>query len=88
MVLVESTTGAGSRDAAVHRLLKACVVDESVTRARAARAAQLRTGAGRGSAVDALTVTCAEPGGHVLTADAKDLVALAGEARDVIVVAL
>ncbi len=39
----------------------------------------------RGSAVDALVVALAEPGGTVLTSDPGDLVALAQYAHDVIV---
>jgi len=52
-------------------------VDEPVAR----RAARLRTGAGRGSAVDAVVVAFAEEtGGVVLTQDPKDLKALAIQA--------
>jgi hypothetical protein len=44
----------------------------------ARRAARLRTGAGRGSAVDAIVVVFVEgTGGAVLTQDPKDLKALA-----------
>jgi hypothetical protein len=51
----------------------------------ARRAATLRALAGRGSAVDALVVTLAEPGGTVLTGDVDDLGALAEHADDVVV---
>jgi hypothetical protein len=49
------------------------------------RAAVLRASAGRGSAVDALVVAVAEPGGAVLNGDLADLRALAAYADDVIV---
>ena len=91
VVLVESLQGDGVRDAAAHRLLKSCVIQESVPVATARRAAQLRTSARRGSAVDAVVVAVAEPGGHVLTGDVGDigdLGALAASARDVTVVAV
>jgi hypothetical protein len=45
----------------------------------------LRRLARRGSAVDALVVALAEPGGTVLTSDPGDLDALAQYAHDVIV---
>src|SRR5680860_416453 len=44
---------------------------------------QLRRQAGQGSAVDALIVTLAEPGGTVLTGDRADLEALTAYAHDV-----
>ena len=51
---------------------------EAVDEPLARRAAQLRTGAGRGSAVDAIVVAFAEgTGGAVVTQDPKDLRALA-----------
>jgi hypothetical protein len=53
-------------------------LDELVAR----RAARLRTGAGRGSAVDAIVIAFAEGiGGLVLTQDPKDLKALAALAH-------
>ncbi len=84
MVLVESLTGR-QQDANVNRFLKLCEIDAAVSERVARRAATLRTRAGRGSAVDALVVTFAEPGGHVLTSDAQDLNALAANAADVTV---
>ena len=39
--------------------------------------------AGRGSAVDAVIVAMAEPGGAVLTGDINDIAALAAYARNV-----
>lgn len=44
-----------------------------------------RTRAGTGSAVDALVVAVAEPGGIVITGDVDDLGALAAHARGVLV---
>lgn len=84
MVLVESLTGR-QQDANVNRFLKVCEARADVPERIARRAATLRTRAGRGSAVDALVVTFAEPGGHVLTSDPQDLNALAANAADVAV---
>ncbi|MEP7113491.1 MAG: hypothetical protein ABI862_09520 [Ilumatobacteraceae bacterium] len=49
----------------------------------ARRAAELRRRARRGSAVDAIVVALAEPGGNVLTGDKADIEALAAHAHDV-----
>lgn len=49
----------------------------------ARRAAELRRRAKAGSAVDALVVALAEPGGTVLTSDRADLEALAAHAHAV-----
>jgi len=79
VVLTEALQGDPRRDFLEERLLGMCdveAVDEPVAR----RAAQLRTGAGRGSAVDAIVVAFAEGGGVVLTQDPKDLKALATQA--------
>ncbi len=84
-VLIESLQGDAAKDASANRLLKACDVVEDIPSALARRAASLRTRAGAGSAVDALVVAMAEPGGSVLTSDPDDLVSLASHARDVIV---
>jgi len=65
--------------------LKTCDVVEEVGEPLARRAAHLRRQARRGSAVDALVIATAEPGGTVLTADLGDLAALAQYAQDVIV---
>ena len=54
----------------------------------ARRAAALRTAARRGSAVDALVVAIAEPGGVVFTGDSKDINALAANADGVTVRAI
>jgi predicted nucleic acid-binding protein len=77
VVLTECLQGHAGRDANTNRLLKACDIDEAISEALARRAALLRRLARRGSAVDALVVASAEPGGTVLTSDSKDLEALA-----------
>lgn len=83
VVLVECIQGHATRDARVSRLLKTCDVVEEVDEALARRAAMLRRKARRGSAVDALVVALADPGGTVLTSDPGDLGALAACARSV-----
>lgn len=85
MVLVESLQGHGGRDAHVKRLLKTCIVETAVNEALTRRAAEVRRRARRGSAVDALVVAMAEPGGTVVTGDKDDIEALAAQARDVTV---
>ena len=59
---------------------KARLADPQLSEAAARRAAQLRSLARTGSAVDALVVALAEPGGTVLTGDRADLEALAAHA--------
>ena len=86
VVLVECLRGHAGRDAVTNRLLKTCDVAEEVPEAFARRAALLRRRAKRGSAVDALVVASAEPGGTVLTSDPKDLEALATHAEHVAIV--
>ncbi|MFY9819844.1 MAG: hypothetical protein WAM82_00575 [Thermoanaerobaculia bacterium] len=83
IVLVECLQGHPGRDALANRFLKTCDIVEEVTEALARRAAHLRRLARRGSAVDALVVALAEPGGTVLTSDPGDLNALAQYAHDV-----
>jgi hypothetical protein len=83
VVLVESLLGDPARDANANRFLKTCIVQPEVTPAIARRAAELRRRARTGSAVDALVVALAEPGGTVLTGDKADIEALAAHARDV-----
>ncbi|HVW30754.1 MAG TPA: PIN domain-containing protein [Polyangiaceae bacterium] len=85
VVLVECLQGHAARDAAENRLLKTCDVIENVGERLARRAAFLRSRARRGSAVDALVVASAEPGGTVLTTDPDDLEALAAHADRVTV---
>jgi len=80
MVLVESLYGDGGRDANTHRFLKTCIIESTVSVGVARRAAELRRLARRGSAVDALVVATAEPGGTVLTGDRADIEALAAHA--------
>jgi predicted nucleic acid-binding protein len=85
MVLVESLRGDAGRDANANRFLKGCIIEPRVSEAMARRAAALRRRARRGSAVDALVVALAEPGGIVLTGDRADIEALAAHARQVAV---
>lgn len=84
-VLIESLHGDGARDAATNRMLKTCEIVEDISERLARRAAFLRTKARRGSAVDALVVAIAEPGGTVLTSDLDDLRQLASHAQNVVV---
>ncbi|MDJ0768167.1 MAG: hypothetical protein QNJ12_05205 [Ilumatobacter sp.] len=85
MVLVESLRGDARRDANTNRFLKTCIIEPEVSEATARRAAHLRRLARAGSAVDALVVALAEPGGTVLTGDRADLEALAAHAERVAV---
>ncbi len=87
VVLVECLTGQQGTDAVVNRFLKACRVVDGPHERLARRAGALRAQARRGSAVDAVVVAMAEPGGAVLTGDVRDLRALASYARDVTVFA-
>jgi hypothetical protein len=80
VVLTESITGRQRSDANVNRLLKTCDLVQTLPETLARRAGELRTKARRGSAVDAILVATAEPGGTVLTGDADDLRALASHA--------
>ncbi len=83
VVLVECLQGHAGRDASTNRFLKTCDIVEEIGEPLARRAAQLRRHARRGSAVDALVVALAEPGGTVLTSDMRDLEALAEHAQRV-----
>lgn len=83
MVLVESLAGAPGKDVNVNLFLKTCDILEVVPERLARRAAGLRGQARKGSAVDALVVATAEPGGTVLSGDIGDLRALAAYAVDV-----
>ena len=83
MVLVECLTGRQRTDANVNRFLKTCEIVERVPEGLARRAASLRAQAQSGSAVNALVVAVAEPGGDVLSSDVGDLRALAAYAVDV-----
>ena len=83
VVLAECVSGRQRTDAAVNRFLKHCEVVEVLPEQVARRAGTLRALAGRGSAVDAVVVAGAEPGGTVLTGDVADLRALAEHAENV-----
>jgi hypothetical protein len=83
VVLVECLQGHTGRDALTNRFLKTCDIVEEIGEPLARRAALLRRHARRGSAVDALVVALAEPGGTVLTSDRRDLEALAEHAQRV-----
>ena len=85
VALAECLSGRPRTDVPIDRLIKTCKVVEEIPVRISRRAGQLRYMAGRGSVVDAIVVALAEPGGVVLTTDLKDLRALAGAARDVIV---
>ncbi|MGI8816315.1 MAG: hypothetical protein ACR2G2_13845 [Pseudonocardia sp.] len=87
-VLVECLTGHAGRDTPTNRLLRACEIEDRLGVELARRAAALRGLAGRGSAVDAVVVAVAEPGGAVLTSDADDLEALAANARAVRIITI
>lgn len=71
-MLVECLTGHGGQDVSANRLLRACEILPAPSERLARRAAALRTAAGRGSAIDAIVVAAAEPGGTVLTSDPGD----------------
>ena len=83
VVIAESTSGRPRTDAAISRFLKACDVDASLSPSTARRAGELRALARTGTVVDAIVVSIAEPGGTVLTSDAKDVRVLAARADDV-----
>ena len=85
VVLAESLQGHSGRDSTTNRFLKTCVIDAVVTESTARRAAELRRSARHGSAVDAVVVALAEPGGTVLTGDKADIAALAAHAHEVTV---
>jgi predicted nucleic acid-binding protein len=85
VVLVECLQGHAGRDANENQLLKTCDVVDRIPESLARRAALLRRRARRGSAVDALVVAMAEPGGTVLTTDPGDLEALASHAHRVVI---
>jgi hypothetical protein len=83
VVLVECLQGHSGRDVLANRFLKTCDVVGDISEPLARRAALLRRRARRGSAVDALVVAFAEPGGTALTADPDDIAALAAHANHV-----
>ena len=83
LVLVECLSGRQHIDAVVNRFLRKCVVVDGPHEKLARRASVIRARAGQGSAVDAVVVAMAEPGGAVLTFDVGDLTALASHAENV-----
>jgi hypothetical protein len=83
VVLVELITGRQRDDATVNQLLKTCDIRDDLPTTLARRAGELRYLARRGSAVDAIVVATAEPGGVVLSGDIEDLEALASHAHAV-----
>ena len=83
VVLVECLQGHPGRDALANSFLKTCDIVEEISEPLARRAALLRRRAHRGSAVDALVVALAEPGGTVITSDLGDLSALAQHSHGV-----
>ena len=86
VVLVECLQGHAGRDALENKFLKTCDIAPIVSETLARRAALLRRLARRGSAVDALVVAAAEPGGTVITTNPEDLEALAAHSQNVDVV--
>jgi predicted nucleic acid-binding protein len=85
VVLAESISGRARTDTNINRLLKSCDIEPVAPEARARRAGAIRARARRGSAVDAVVVVLAEPGGTVLTSDRGDLEALAAHADSVLI---
>ncbi len=87
-VVVECLHGKSPKDAPVLRFLRKCVVEEVLRMGTAQRAAELRRKSGYGSAVDAIVVAFAEPGGTVITGDRIDIENLAAHANKVHVAAI
>ena len=85
IVLVECLSGRPDRDARTNRFLKTCDIQTEVGETLAWRAAHLRGLARKGSAVDAVVVAAAEPGGTVCGGDVDDLRSLAMHADDVLI---
>ncbi len=86
VVMVESLHGNSPKDANTLRFLRTCVVEEMLPASIATRAAELRRLSRHGSAVDAVVVAHAEPGGTVISTDRVDMARLADYARDVQVI--
>ena len=82
-VVVECLHGNSPKDTAVLRFLQKCVIEEVLRMGMAQRAAELRRKSGHGSAVDAIVVAFAEPGGTVITGDRADIEYLAAHANKV-----
>jgi len=85
IVLVECLSGRPDRDARTNWFLKTCDVETMPGEKLARRAAHLRGLARRGSAVDAVVVAAAEPGGTVCGGDVDDLRSLAAHADYVLI---
>lgn len=85
VVLVECLSGRPDTDARTNRFLKTCDIEVVLPEKRARRAARLRCMAQRVSAIDAVVVASAEPGGTVLGSDLEDLRALASYADNVLI---
>jgi ClpP class serine protease len=79
IVLVESLQRGARRNANANRFLKTCIVETRVSETTARRAAELRRRVRRGSAVDAIVVALAGPGGTVHTGDKADIDAIAAQ---------
>jgi len=86
VVIVESVEGHPDAMPTSTVFSKTCRIEEAVPQPLARRGAEVGRRARRGSAVDALVVATAEPGGTILTGDVQDLEALAAEADNVAVV--
>jgi predicted nucleic acid-binding protein len=91
VVIAESTTGHGGRDARVNHLLRAVVIaplDEVLAR----QAARLRhaTRSRRGGTIDAIVVATADrvPGSQLLTGDTRDIRHLAAVTNKTVVVSI
>jgi hypothetical protein len=85
VVLVECLSRRQRTDVLVNRFLKTCDITEELPQQLVRRAASIRASAQRGSAVDAVVVAMAEPGGTVLSGDISNLRALAAHAHNVAV---
>ena len=80
VVFTECLSGRRRDDVLINRFLKTCEIVEEIPQQLARRVAALRAAARRGSAVDAVVVAeaepggaVAEPGGTVLSGDLADL---------------
>jgi hypothetical protein len=79
-VVAESTTGSGTRDAALNRVVKTAIVaDCDLATARSAAALRFDVGSQAGT-IDAIVVATADrmPGAVIVTGDSGDLLPLAG----------
>ena len=88
VVLVESLSARPTVDAPTNRMIKGWLIEPEISERLARRAGALRARARKGSAVDAICVALAEPGGVVVTGDPDNLGALAANAVGVSVKAI